>query len=94
MVDNAPEEVKPVDTVRIESFDGVGEVIVGVGSNWHKLIFAFVLLDNPNVNQYFLAEQLKLSDRITKTKIFPREGMALPGGEVYAEPTTEDKKEG
>jgi hypothetical protein len=35
-----------------------------------------------------------MSDRITKTKIFPREGMALPDGETYKEPPMEDKKEG
>jgi len=96
MVENAPEETRPdpLETVKIESFEGIGEVTVGVGSNWHKMIFALVLLDNPNVNRYFLSEQLRLTDRITKTKIFPREGMALPGGEEYVEPLTEDKKEG
>lgn len=96
-LENIPDEFQPpspLETLKIETFEGIGEVTVGVGSNWHKLIFALVLLDNPNVNKYLLAEKLKLSDRITKTKIFPREGMALPDGKVYVEPITEEKKEG
>jgi hypothetical protein len=47
------------------------------------------LQDDPLVNSYFLAQKLKLSDRMTKTKIFPRDGMALPNGETYSEPQEE-----
>ena len=82
------------DTTKIENFEGIGEITIGVGSNWHIIAVALCLLDHPQVNKFLLAQQLKLEDRITKTKIFPREGMALPGGEIYTEPTMDEKKEG
>ena len=91
------DEVRPTDpleTVKIEHFEGVGDLTIGVGSNWHIIITALCLTNHPQANKFLLAQQLNLSDRITKTKIFPRDGMALPGGEVYHEPPMEDKKEG
>lgn len=85
-LENIPDELQkpsPVETAKIENFEGIGEITIGVGSNWHIIAVALCLLNNPQINKYLLAQKLKLTDRITKTKIFPREGMALPGGEVY-----------
>ena len=79
-------EDSPEETVNIETFDGFGELTIGVGSNWGIIITAICMLDNPTVNKFLLAQKLKLSDRITKSKIFPREGMTLPNGEVYKMP--------
>ena len=79
--------------VVIENFEGVGEITIGVGSNWNIIVTALCLQNHPQVNKYLLAQKLKLGDRITKTRIFPREGMALPNGEIYKE-STEEKKEG
>jgi len=95
-LENVPDEMQPkspVETVIIENFEGVGELTVGVGSTNQILATAVVLLNHPQTNKFLLAQKLKMSDRITKTKIFPREGMALPNGETYKEPTTK-KKEG
>ena len=95
-LENIPNEFQPpspVETLRIEDFEGVGELTIGVGSDKHILTTAIVLLNNPAVNKFLLAQKLSMSDRITKTKIFPREGMALPNGETYKEPT-QKKKEG
>jgi hypothetical protein len=79
-----------VDVARIEEFEGFGELTVGgSGDNWRIVMISLVLLDNPRLNQFLLANKLKLSDRITKTKIFPRDGMSLPGGEVYQSPSEE-----
>ena len=61
-----------------------------MGSNWNIIVTALCLQNHPQVNKFLLAQKLRLVDRITKTKIFTREGMALPNGETY----TEDKKEG
>jgi hypothetical protein len=95
-LENIPEEFQspnPLETVTVENFEGIGEITIGVGNNWHILTAGLCLLNHPQVNKYLLAQKLKLSDRLTKTKIFPREGMALPDGEVYHEVFTEDKKE-
>ena len=74
----------------IKEFEGLGELTVGgsiTGGDYSRLLFtALSLLDNPTVNSYLLANHLKLKDRITKTQIFPREGMSLPEGEVYEAP--------
>ena len=75
-----------LDTVRIEHFDGIGELTIGTGSNWHIIAVALCLLNSPEVNKFFLFQNLSLVDRMTKTKIFPRIGMALPNGVVYQEP--------
>ena len=96
-LENIPDELQSpsaLETIAIETFEGIGEITIGVGSNWHILTVALCLLDNPQVNKFLLAQKLQLADRITKTQIFPREGMALPDGEVYHEPTTTKKKEG
>ena len=95
-LDNIPDEMQPpnpLETLIIEKIEPFGELVIGVGSNWHIMMTAMCALNDPNVNKFLLAQQLKMSDRITKTKIFPREGMALPNGETYKEPTQE-KKEG
>jgi hypothetical protein len=84
----------PLETLKIENFEGIGELTIGIGSDKHILTTAIVLLNDPTVNKFLLLQKLKLSDRITKTQIFPRNGMALPDGEVYTEPLTADKKEG
>ncbi len=76
----------PADMTKIEYFDGIGELTIGIGSTLHILVTALCMFDDPKINHFLLAQKLKLSDRITKTKIFPREGMALPGGETYPEP--------
>ena len=96
-LENIPDELQPpspLETLKIESFEGVGELTIGVGSDKHILTTAIVLLNNPLINKFLLFQKLQMSDRITKTKIFPREGMALPDGEVYHEPITTEKKEG
>jgi len=83
---SAREEVLP----EIKHFDGVGELAVGgsvSGGDYSRMLFICDILRNdPVVNSYLLANKLKLTDRVTKTKIFPREGMALPEGETYTEP--------
>ena len=83
----------PVDVAKIEEFEGFGELTIGAGSNWTIVITALCLLDDPQVNRFLLAQKLRLSDRITKTRVFPREGMALPNGEVYQEPKEEVEEE-
>jgi hypothetical protein len=95
-LDNALNEAppEPLEILKVEDFEGIGEITIGVGSDKHILMTAIVLMDNPQANKFLLAQKLKLSDRLTKTKIFPRTGMALPDGEVYIEPLTDDKKEG
>ncbi len=96
-LENIPDELQPkspLETLRIENFEGIGEITIGVGSDKHILTTAIVLLNHPEINKFLLLQKLRLSDRITKTKIFPREGMVLPDGEVYTEPTTEKNKEG
>lgn len=92
LLENVPDRTQPpnpAEMIKIENFDGVGELTIGVGSPGHIMVTALCLLNNPEVNKFFLAQQLKLVDRITKTKIFPRNGMALPNGEVYQEPQSE-----
>jgi hypothetical protein len=81
----------PADAVTIEEFEGFGEITVGgASSNWYLIVVALCLQDSPQVNKFLLANQLKIVDRMTKTKIFPRDGMALPGGEVYTAPEEEE----
>ena len=77
----AQEDLVPV----IKHYEGFGELLTG-GSDATKLIVtAICMLDDPRVNQFFLDCKLKMSDRITKTKIFPRNGMSLPDGMIYEE---------
>jgi hypothetical protein len=81
----------PADAIKIEDFEGFGEITVGgTSSNWYLIFVAFSLQNNPQVNKFLLANKVKLQDRMTKTKIFPREGMALPNGEVYHVPESQD----
>jgi hypothetical protein len=85
---------KNEDTIpTIQEFEGFGELTVGGsaagGDSGRVLFIGVAMLDDPLVNSYFLAQKLKLSDRMTKTKIFPREGMALPNGETYSLPPVE-----
>ncbi len=82
---------KPADDIKIVEFEGVGEITVGgASSNWYVIMVALCLQDDPQVNKYMLANKLRIVDRMTKTKVFPRAGMALPDGEVYEEPAAEE----
>ena len=95
-LENIPNELQPkspLETVKIEHFEGIGEITIGIGNNWHILVTALCIQNDPQVNRFLLLQKLKLSDRMTKTNIFPREGMALPNGETYKE-STQEKKEG
>ena len=81
----------PADAVTIEEFEGFGEITVGgTSSNWYLIVVALCLQDSPQVNKFLLANKLKIVDRMTKTRIFPRDGMALPNGEVYTAPEEEE----
>ncbi len=77
------EDTMPV----VKDYEGFGELVTGGSNPTNIIVTALCLLDNPQVNQYLLDSKLNLQDRITKTRIFPREGMALVDGE-YHEPTT------
>jgi hypothetical protein len=82
-----------VDSVPIiKNYEGLGDLVVGRTADTRVVIIALCMLNNPLVNQYLLDNKLKLSDRITKTAVFPREGMALPNGEVYTVPAVEENK--
>ena len=78
---NSLEDKIPV----LKNYEGFGDLIVGRSADIKVLITALCMLDHPLVNQYLLDNKLKLSDRITKTSVFPREGMSLPNGQVYKE---------
>jgi hypothetical protein len=77
----------------IQNFEGIGELTVGgsvAGGDTTRVVFtALAMLNDPMVNSYFLAQKMKMSDRMTKTQIFPRDGMSLPNGETYREPQEE-----
>ncbi len=84
----------PVDDLKVENVEPVGELTVGGGSvNPQFVITCLCILNNPQLNNFFLLNKLKFRDRMTGTQIFPREGMALPNGEVYKtpEPTNEEQ---
>ena len=49
------------------------------------IVAALAAMNDPNVNEVLLAFKVGFSDRFTKTKVFPRKGMALPNGEVYTD---------
>lgn len=70
-------------TPTIKNYPGFGDLVVGRSGDLKVLVTALCMFNDPQVNQYLLDNKLRLEDRITKTKIFPREGMALPNGEVY-----------
>lgn len=73
---------------KIKEYPNFGELTIGSSDVTKVIVTALCMLDHPLVNQYFLDNKLKLTDRITKTKIFPREGMRLLEG-VYHEPKEE-----
>lgn len=81
-------------TPTIQGFEGVGELAVGglvAGGDMNRLIFtALSLLNDPVVNSYLLANKVKMQDRVTNTRIFPRDGMPLPNGEVFSTPQEEE----
>lgn len=74
----------------IKHYEGFGELVTGSNDALKVLATAICMFDNPLVNQYLLDNQLKLQDRITKTQIFPREGMSLPQAQTYR---SSDEKE-
>ncbi len=74
---------------KIKEYPGFGEITLGTSSYDRILFTAMCMSDNPQINQYFLDLQLNLMDNTTKTKIFPREGMSLPGDATYTENTNE-----
>jgi hypothetical protein len=82
---------KPVDALAVKDIPNIGELTVG-GTNdpMRVVIAALAALNNPNVNEVLLAFRVKFSDRFTKTRVFPRDGMALPDGEVYKEEPKEE----
>jgi len=68
----------------IKEYPGFGELTIGTSDANKVIVTALCMLDDPRINQFFLDNKLKMTDRITKTAIFPREGMSLPVG-VYME---------
>ncbi len=84
----------PAEDIKVENIEPLGELLVGGGSaNAQFLLTALSILNDPNLNHFFLSNKLKLSDRFTKTVIFPHDGMALPDGEVYKSPEPVEIKE-
>lgn len=75
----ASEETIPV----VKSYPGFGELVTGGSDPTRVMLTALCMLNDPQVNQYLLDCRLRLSDRFTKTAIFPREGMSLPDGNAY-----------
>lgn len=74
---------------QVQEFEGFGELTVGgsvAAGDVNRVLFtSLAMLNHPTVNAFLLANRVKMSDRMTKTVIFPREGMSLPGGETYSE---------
>jgi len=77
----------------VKNYEGIGELVVGGGDATRTIVVALCLLDHPVVNQYLLDNKLKIQDRLTKTRIFPREGMSLPNGETFVPPTVNVNEE-
>ena len=71
----------------IETYEEFGELSVGGNDVQKILVTALCMLNHPTVNKYFSDNKLKLKDRITGTVIFPRAGMAFPGGTLYDKET-------
>lgn len=83
------------DDLLVEVIEPVGEITVGGGSaDYRFFLTSLCVLNNPNLNNFFLKNKLKFKDRLTGTQIFPREGMPLLNGEVYKspEPTTDEEQ--
>lgn len=72
-----------VPAPQVKNYPGIGELVVTGGDPIRVMLTALCMLNNPQVNGFFLDNKLKMSDRLTKTQIFPREGMALPDGQTY-----------
>ena len=70
----------------IKEYPDFGELTIGISDPTMISFTALCMLNDPQINQFLLDNKLRMSDRVTKTKIFPREGMALPEG-IYTEPT-------
>jgi len=91
MIDGRKTDEDSIPTIQM--FEGFGELTVGgsvSGGDTTRVVFtALAMLNDPLVNSYFLAQKMKMSDRMTKTRIFPRDGMVLPNGETYSEPQEE-----
>ncbi len=76
-----------VDDFKTQVITNLGELTVGGTSDpMRVLIAALANLNEPLVNEVLLAFKVSFSDRLTGTRIFPREGMALPNGQVYSAP--------
>ena len=83
-----------VDTLKAEHIEPIGELTVGGGSaNPQFLVTALCVLNNPDLNYFFLVNKVKFKDRLTGTQIFPRDGMALPNGEVYKSPEPSNEEQ-
>lgn len=85
----ADEDVIPT----VQEFEGFGELTVGgsvAAGDVNRIVFtSLAMLNDPVINAYLLANKVRLQDRITKTRIFPREGMSLPDGQVFSFPQEE-----
>jgi hypothetical protein len=91
MIDGRKTDEDAIPT--IQEFEGIGELTVGgsvSGGDTTRVVFtALAMLNDPLVNSYFLAQKMRMTDRMTKTRIFPRDGMALLNGETYSAPQVE-----
>ncbi len=90
----AKSSTNAADALKVVTVAPIGELTVGAGSADSRFyLTALCILDNPDVNNFFLLNKLKFKDRLTGTQIFPRDGMALPNGESYKtpEPTNEEQ---
>ena len=74
----------------VKTYEGIGELVVGVSSAERVIAVALCMLNHPLINQYFLDNNVRFQDRLTKTQIFPRNGMALPDGHVYIAPEVQE----
>lgn len=82
------------DTVMIKEMTNIGELAVGGTSDVQKVILsALANMNDPYINEVLLAYKVNFLDRITKTRVFPRIGMALPNGEVYKEEPNQEELE-
>jgi len=75
----------------IKEYPGIGELVTGSNDPNKVLFTALCMLNDPTINQYLLDCRLRLADRITKTVIFPREGMSLPEGQVFSAPAENEE---
>lgn len=85
------------DKIKIRTLTNIGEVVVGgvstpdpILQRMYVILLALINTNDPFVNEALLAQDVKFLDRFTKTKIFPRVGMALPNGQTYTETEVEE----